>query len=133
MPIFGNGDIDGAQKALEYRNKYGVDGIMIGRAAIGYPWIFDEIKHYFTTGNLLAPPTVNQRIEVVRKHIDFSIRWKGPVVGIFEMRPHYGQYFKGVANFKEYRTKLVMAPTIDDIYEILNEISMRYDGVEVLG
>lgn len=133
MPIFGNGDIDGAQKALEYRNKYGVDGIMIGRAAIGYPWIFDEIKHYFATGNLLAPPTVNQRIEVVRKHIDFSIRWKGPVVGIFEMRPHYGQYFKGVANFKEYRTKLVMAPTIDDIYEILNEISMRYDGVEVLG
>ncbi len=133
MPIFGNGDIDGAQKALEYRNKYGVDGIMIGRAAIGYPWIFDEIKHYFATGNLLAPPTVNQRIEVVRKHIDFSIRWKGPVVGIFEMRPHYGQYFKGVANFKEYRTKLVMAPTIDDVYEILNEISMRYDGVEVLG
>lgn len=128
IPIFGNGDIDNPQKALDYRNKYGVDGIMIGRAAIGYPWIFNEIKHFFNTGELLATPTVAERVAVLRKHLDFSIRWKGPVVGVFEMRPHYGQYFKGVAHFKEYRTKLVMAPTSDAVHQVLDEVLMAYMG-----
>jgi tRNA-dihydrouridine synthase B len=128
IPIFGNGDIDNPQKALEYRNKYGIDGIMIGRAAIGYPWIFNEIKHFFNTGELLATPTVAERVAVLRKHLDFSIRWKGPVVGVFEMRPHYGQYFKGVAHFKEYRTKLVMAPTSDAVHQVLDEVLMAYMG-----
>lgn len=128
IPIFGNGDIDNPQKALDYRNRFGVDGIMIGRAAIGYPWIFNEIKHFFETGNILAQPTVEERVKVVRKHLDFSIRWKGPVVGIFEMRPHYGQYFKGVANFKEYRTRLVMAPDYDAVLEVLQEVVERYAG-----
>ena len=126
IPIFGNGDIDNPQKALDYRNKYGIDGIMIGRAAIGYPWIFNEIKHFFNTGELLATPTVAERVAVLRKHLDFSIRWKGPVVGVFEMRPHYGQYFKGIANFKEYRTKLVMAPTSDAVHQVLDEVLMAY-------
>ena len=128
IPIFGNGDIDNPQKALDYRNKYGIDGIMIGRAAIGYPWIFNEIKHFFNTGELLATPTVAERVAVLRKHLDFSIRWKGPVVGVFEMRPHYGQYFKGIANFKEYRTKLVMAPTSDEVHQVLDEVLMAYAG-----
>lgn len=128
IPIFGNGDIDSPQKALDYRNRFGVDGIMIGRAAIGYPWIFNEIKHFFATGEVLAAPTIEERVAVVRKHLDFSVSWKNPVVGIFEMRPHYGQYFKGVPNFKEYRTKLVMAPDYDAVLEVLNEVVVRYEG-----
>jgi nifR3 family TIM-barrel protein len=131
IPIFGNGDIDSAQKALEYRNKYGVDGIMIGRAAIGYPWIFNEIKHYMATGQLLAAPTISERVDVVRKHLDFSVQWKGPIAGIFEMRTHYSQYFKGIPNFKEYRTKLVMAPNHESIHEILNEVIVNYQGLEI--
>lgn len=131
IPIFGNGDIDNPQKALEYRNKYGVDGIMIGRAAIGYPWIFNEIKHYFETGNLLAPPTIKERVEVVKKHLEFSVRWKNPIVGIFEMRPHYGQYFKGIPNFKEYRAKLVTAPNHDAVMEVLQEVVERYEEVGI--
>lgn len=131
IPIFGNGDIDSPQKALEYRNKYGIDGIMIGRAAIGYPWIFNEVKHYFNTGELAAPPSIAERVAVVKKHLDFSIRWKGPVVGVFEMRPHYSQYFKGVPNFKEYRTKLVMSPTHEAVLEVLEEVVARFEGIAV--
>mgnify|MGYP000022232373 CR=1 FL=1 len=126
IPIFGNGDVDSPEVALTMKNRYGVDGIMIGRASIGYPWIFNEIKHFFNTGELLATPTVAERVAVLRKHLDFSIRWKGPVVGVFEMRPHYGQYFKGIAHFKEYRTKLVMAPTSDDVHQVLDEVLMAY-------
>jgi len=129
IPIFGNGDIDSAPKALEYKNKYGVDGIMIGRAAIGYPWIFNEIKHYMSTGQLLAAPSLIERVEVVRKHLNFSVQWKGPVVGIFEMRNHYSQYFRGIPNFKGYRTKLVMAPNQESILDTLNEIIVKYEGM----
>ena len=129
IPIFGNGDIDSAPKALEYRNKYGVNGIMIGRAATGYPWIFNEIKHYMSTGQLLAAPSLIERVEVVRKHLNFSVKWKGPVVGIFEMRNHYSQYFRGIPNFKVYKTKLVMAPNQESILETLNEIIVKYEGM----
>ncbi len=129
IPIFGNGDIDSAPKALEYRNKYGIDGIMIGRAAIGYPWIFNEIKHYMATGQLLSAPSLIERVAVVRKHLNFSVQWKGPVVGIFEMRNHYSQYFRGIPNFKGYRTKLVMAPNQESILETLNEIIVKYEGM----
>lgn len=129
IPIFGNGDIDSPQKALEYKNRFGVDGIMIGRAAIGYPWIFNEIKHYMATGNLLAAPSIVERAEVVRKHLDFSVQWKGPIAGIFEMRTHYGPYFKGIPNFKEYRTRLVMASTHQQVSEILDEVVAKYQGL----
>ncbi|MES2690738.1 MAG: tRNA dihydrouridine synthase DusB [Bacteroidota bacterium] len=128
IPIFGNGDIDSPEKALDYRNRFGVDGIMIGRAAIGYPWIFNEIKHFFATGEVLTAPGIEERVAVVRKHLDFSISWKNPVVGIFEMRPHYGQYFKGIPNFKEYRTRLVMAPNYDAVLEVLQEVVEKYEG-----
>lgn len=126
IPIFGNGDIDSPQKALEYKNRYGVDGIMIGRAAIGYPWIFNQIKHYLATGMLLPEPTIQQRVEVCKKHLLKSVEWKGEIVGLFEMRRHYSQYFKGLPNFKDYRTKLVTADSLSTIIETLNEVESIY-------
>jgi nifR3 family TIM-barrel protein len=131
IPIFGNGDIDSPEKAVEYRNKYGVDGIMIGRAAIGYPWIFDEIKHYMKTGNHLPAPTVADRVEVCRKHLHHSIAWKGDVVGVFEMRTHYGQYFKGIENFKEFRMRLVTAATLAEVDAVLDEVNERYAEIAI--
>lgn len=126
IPVFGNGDIDSPEKALEYRNRYGVDGIMIGRAAIGAPWVFNEIKHFFKTGTHLAPPSIADRIQVTRKHLDFSIRWKGDKLGIFEMRRHYTNYFKGVPDFKPFRMRLVEALTVDEINSILEEVESHY-------
>lgn len=120
IPIFGNGDIDSAEKALEYRNKYGVDGIMIGRAAIGYPWIFEEIKHYFATGQLLPPPTMADRVEAVRNHLLWSVEWKGQRQGVLEMRRHYANYFKGIPNFKPYRQQLVTLDSVEEILKVLN-------------
>ena len=120
IPIFGNGDIDSAEKALEYRNKYGVDGIMIGRAAIGYPWIFEEIKHYFATGQLLPPPTMADRVEAVRNHLLWSVEWKGERQGVVEMRRHYANYFKGIPNFKPYRQQLVTLDSVEEILKVLN-------------
>ena len=128
IPIFGNGDIDSPQKALHYKNKYGVDGIMIGRAAIGYPWIFNEIKHFIATGEMLAPPTVEQRIEVCKNHLIKSYEWKGPVTGINEMRRHYSNYLKGMPNIKEYRNKLVTLKEIEEIELVLDEIAEKYTG-----
>lgn len=130
IPIFGNGDIDSPEKAVEYKNRYGIDGIMIGRAAIGYPWIFNEIKHFMATGEHLPSPTIEQRIEVCRKHLRRSFEWKGPVVGILEMRRHYANYLKGLPNIKEYRAKLVILKTIEEIEEVLNEIVVKYSGFE---
>ena len=130
IPIFGNGDIDSPQKALEYKNKYGVDGIMIGRAAIGYPWIFNEIKHFVATGEVLAPPTIEERVEVCKKHLRRSVEWKGPIVGINEMRRHYANYLKGMPNIKEFRGKLVTLKEPQEIEEVLNEIITQYAGYD---
>jgi len=123
IPIFGNGDVDSPQKALDYKNKYGVDGIMIGRAAIGYPWFFREVKHYFATGEILPPPTIEERIDVIRQHLRASVAWKGPRIGIFEMRRHYANYLKGIINIKPLRSKLVMLNTMEEIEETLEEFS----------
>jgi tRNA-dihydrouridine synthase B len=122
IPIFGNGDIDSPEKAAAWRMEYGVDGMMIGRAAIGYPWIFREIKHYFETGEHLDKPTFAERIDACRTHLVKSIEWKGLKTGVFEMRRHYSNYFKGIDNFKEYRMKLVTAGTFEELEEILHEI-----------
>jgi tRNA-dihydrouridine synthase B len=127
IPIFGNGDIDSGQKAVEYKERYGVDGIMIGRAAIGHPWIFREIKHYIATGEVMEPPTVNERVSAARKHLEFSVRWKGAKLGILEMRRHWANYLKGLPNVKEYRMRLVTTDSIEATEEILNELVMRYD------
>ena len=126
IPIFGNGDIDSPQKALEYRNKYGVDGIMIGRAAIGYPWIFREIKHYFATGELLAPPTIADRVAAARNHLIWSVEWKGERQGVLEMRRHYANYFKGLPNFKEHRQRLVTLDSAAEIVTALEEVVAKY-------
>ena len=126
IPIFGNGDIDSPEKAIEYRNRFGVDGIMIGRASIGYPWIFNEIKHFIKTGEHLAPPTTAERVRVCRKHLDFSIKWKGERTGILEMRRHYATYFKGLNNFKPYRMRLVETLDYAHILEILDEVTDIY-------
>ena len=127
IPIFGNGDIDSPEKALEYRNKYGIDGIMIGRAAIGYPWIFNEIKHYFTTGELLPSPTIADRVEAAKNHLLWSVEWKGERQGVVEMRRHYANYFKGIPNFKEHRHKLVTLDASEEVVKALDNV------LEVLG
>jgi len=127
IPIFGNGDIDSPEKAANWRLEYEVDGIMIGRAAIGYPWIFREIKHFFETGEHLAGPTLQERIDTCNTHLIKSIEWKGPKTGIFEMRRHYANYFKGIPNFKEYRMKLVSLENINQIQEVLEEISDKFE------
>ena len=132
IPIFGNGDIDTPEKALEYKNRFGVDGIMIGRASIGYPWIFNEIKHFLKTGEHLPAPTISDRIDVCLKHLDFSIRWKGERVGIFEMRRHYASYFKGLDNFKQYRAQLVTADTYPEVLAILETVQQVYQPDAVL-
>lgn len=126
IPIFGNGDIDTPEKALEYKNRYGVDGIMIGRASIGYPWIFNEIKHFMRTGTHLPAPTITDRVSVCRTHLERSIAWKGTVVGIVEMRRHYTNYFKGYPNFKEFRAKLVTSNSYDELLETLEQVAERY-------
>lgn len=131
IPIFGNGDIDSPQKAVAYKNRYGVDGIMIGRAAIGYPWIFREIKHYMATGELLAPPTVEERVEVARKHLRKSLEWKGPIVGINEMRRHYANYLKGLPNIKEYRNRLVTLREMEEVEAVLDEVKQTYTGFTI--
>ncbi|MBS1628208.1 MAG: tRNA dihydrouridine synthase DusB [Bacteroidetes bacterium] len=131
IPIFGNGDIDSPQKALAYKNRFGVDGIMIGRAAIGYPWIFNEIKHFIKTGEMLAPPNIQQRIAVIKKHLHKSIEWKNGVLGILEMRSHYANYLKGFPNIKEFRNRLVQIKNIEEIEAVLNEIENYYTGYEV--
>lgn len=126
IPIFGNGDIDSPQKAKEYRDSYGIDGIMVGRASIGYPWVFNEIKHYLATGELLPPPTLEDRIRVCESHLDFSVRWKGNHGGIVEMRRHYSNYFRGMDHFKPYRTKLVTSYSLEEIKETLFDIAAHY-------
>ena len=119
IPIFGNGDIDSPEKAVEYKNRYGVDGIMIGRASIGYPWIFNEIKHYMATGEHLDPPSVKDRVDAARDHLMMSVKWKGERLGVVEMKRHYTNYFKGIAHFKEYRTKLVTSFDLQEILDML--------------
>ncbi|MEN9382042.1 MAG: hypothetical protein RI940_923 [Bacteroidota bacterium] len=131
IPIFGNGDINSPEKAVEYKNKYGVDGIMIGRAAIGYPWIFREIKHFIATGEKRADPTIEERVEVARKHLQKSLEWKGPIAGINEMRRHYANYLKGLPSIKDYRAKLVRITDPAEIEAVLDEIKEQYKGMVI--
>lgn len=126
IPIFGNGDINTPEKAVQYKNMYGVDGIMIGRASIGYPWIFNEIKHFMKTGEHLPKPGIQERVEATRQHLMSSVKWKGETLGILEMKRHYTNYFKGVDHFKDYRMKLVTSFDLNEILATLDEISERY-------
>ncbi|QQR88404.1 MAG: tRNA dihydrouridine synthase DusB [Flavobacteriales bacterium] len=126
IPIFGNGDIDSPEKALEYRGRYGVDGVMIGRASIGHPWIFNDIKHFLRTGTHPAPPTLDDRVDAAREHLERSIAWKGTYEGVVEMRRHYSNYFKGLPDFKQMRLRLCTTNDPEALYALLDEVRMMY-------
>lgn len=126
IPIIGNGDVDGPLKAMEMKDKYGVDGIMIGRAAIGYPWIFREVKQYFKDGTLLLPPDINERVDVCQQHLLHSVEYKGERRGMFEMRKHYSNYFKGFTNFKPFKMKLMGTEEVDEVMAVMEEIRGYY-------
>lgn len=128
IPVFGNGDIDSPQKAVEYKNRYGVDGVMIGRASIGNPWFFREVKHFIKTGETSPEATLKERVGVAKEHLRFSVEWKGERLGIVEMRRHYANYFKGIENFKPVRTQLVTLETYDELHEVLDSIVNQYDS-----
>ncbi|CAM4106125.1 tRNA dihydrouridine synthase DusB [Gillisia limnaea] len=130
IPIFGNGDVDTPEKAMEMRDKYGLDGAMIGRASIGYPWFFREVKHFFATGNNLAPPTLEERVQAARKHLQMAIDWKGEKLGVFETRRHYTNYFKGIPHFKEFRTKMVTSDHSIDVFAAFDEVEREFSGFE---
>ncbi|MBE7175691.1 MAG: tRNA dihydrouridine synthase DusB [Mucilaginibacter polytrichastri] len=129
IPIFGNGDIDSPQKAADWRLEYEVDGMMIGRAAIGYPWIFREVRHFFNTGEILAGPTIAERVDACHTHLVKSIEWKGERTGIYEMRRHYSNYFKGLENFKPYRMRFVQTEDLNELFDLLNSIRENYEDV----
>lgn len=131
IPIFGNGDIDSPEKALEYKQKYDCDGIMIGRGAIGYPWIFNEIKHFFQTGKNLPKPTVRDRLLAVQQHAEWSVEWKGERPGLVEMRQHYNNYFKGIPHFKELKSRFLQALTLPELNELINEAKNQFENVEI--
>ncbi len=131
IPVFGNGDVDSPEKALEMKNRYGVDGIMIGRASIGYPWVFNEIKHFLETGEKLDPPSMKERVEACRQHLKMALDWKGDRVGVYETRRHYTNYFKGIPHFKEYRTQLVTTEEPEILFAILDEVEERFSEVNL--
>ncbi|ANF51333.1 nitrogen fixation protein NifR [Chryseobacterium glaciei] len=127
IPIFGNGDIDSPEKALAYKQKYACDGIMIGRAAIGYPWIFNEIKHFFKTGEHLPEPTIFDRLLAVRQHAEWSAEWKGEKLGLIEMRQHYSNYFRGIPHFKDFRRKFLEVYTLEEMDEVIKQTQAFYE------
>ena len=127
IPVFGNGDIDSPEKVASLRAKYGVDGVMIGRAAIGNPWFFDNVKHFLKTGNHLPPVRIKDRVDVCKQHLKHSIEWKGEVLGIAEMKRHYTNYFKGISHFKDYRIKMITSNNKDEIESLLDEVSVKFN------
>jgi nifR3 family TIM-barrel protein len=126
IPVFGNGDVDSPEKALLMRDKYGLDGAMIGRASIGNPWFFNQVKHFFNTGGHLEPPTMEERVVVARKHLERAIAWNGIQAGLLETRRHYSNYFKGYPDFKEYRTRMVTAATKEEVFAVFDEVLEQY-------
>lgn len=132
IPIFGNGDVDSPETVISNKEQYGVDGVMIGRAAIGHPWIFKEIKHFMATGEHLPPPSIAERVEVCRRHLMAGVEWKGERLGIVEMRRHYTNYFKGMDHFKPFRLKLVSSDCLDEILDTLEAIQERFFETELI-
>ena len=132
IPIFGNGDINTPEKALEYKDRYNVDGIMIGRASIGYPWIFNEIKNFINEKKKIKKPSLEERINTVKRHLDFSIEWKGETLGLLEMRRHYTNYFRGIENFKKFRMQLIESASYEESLETLNKINKNFKESKIL-
>ena len=132
IPVFGNGDVNTPEKALEMKNKYGLDGAMIGRASIGNPWFFNQVKHFIKTGRHLIPPSLVQRVQVARRHLEMSVAWKGPILGVLETRRHYTNYFKGYNNFKPFRTRMVTSNTAEEVFTVLNEVLEDYPSIQTV-
>jgi len=132
IPVFGNGDVNTPERAVEMRDQYELDGAMIGRASIGNPWFFNQVKHYMETGTHLSAPGLAARVEVARRHLEMSVAWKGPVLGVLETRRHYTNYFKGFTNFKPYRTRMVTSNLAEEVYAVFDEILEVYATQEVL-
>ncbi len=130
IPIFGNGDVDSPEKAMEMRDKFGLDGAMIGRASIGYPWFFREVKHFFKTGEHLDPPNLQERLDAARRHLQMAIDWKGEKLGVYETRRHYTNYFKGIPHFKEYRMKMVTSDDASDVFAVFDEVEKEFAGYQ---
>ncbi|MFC5047903.1 tRNA dihydrouridine synthase DusB [Aquimarina hainanensis] len=130
IPVFGNGDVNSPERAVEMRDVYGLDGAMIGRATIGHPWFFREVKHFFKTGTHLPPPTLEERVEAARRHLQMAIDWKGEKLGVFETRRHYTNYFKGIPHFKEYRTKMVTSDHSEDVFAVFGEVQEKFSGFQ---
>ncbi|WP_338197459.1 tRNA dihydrouridine synthase DusB [Flagellimonas marinaquae] len=126
IPVFGNGDVDTPEAAVKMRDEFGLDGAMIGRASIGYPWFFKEVKHFFETGEHLAPPTMQERVGAARRHLQMAIDWKGEKLGVFETRRHYTNYFKGIPHFKEYRMKMVTSDDAADVFAAFDEVQEKF-------
>jgi len=126
IPVFGNGDVNTPEAAIKMRDEFGLDGAMIGRASIGYPWFFREVKHFMQTGQHLDPPTMQERVEAARRHLSMSIDWKGEKLAVYETRRHYTNYFKGIPNFKPLRMSLVSAETSDEVFETLEKAGKEF-------
>jgi nifR3 family TIM-barrel protein len=126
IPVFGNGDVNTPEAAIKMRDEFGLDGAMIGRASIGYPWFFREVKHFMQTGKHLNPPTMQERVEAARRHLNMSIDWKGEKLAVYETRRHYTNYFKGIPNFKPLRMSLVSAETSDEVFETLEKAGKEF-------
>ena len=131
IPVFGNGDVNSPEKAVEMRDKYGLDGAMIGRASIGNPWFFNHVKHYFKTAEHLPYPMINERIEMARRHLEMSIKWKGEKLGVLETRRHYSNYFKGIPDFKKHRTKMVTCDYSAQLFDLFDELKVRFKNKEL--
>jgi len=132
IPVFGNGDVNSPEKALEMRDKFGLDGAMIGRASIGNPWFFNQVKHFFKTGEHLPQPTINERINMAEAHLKMSIKWKGEKLGVLETRRHYSNYFKGIPDFKKYRTIMVTSDFSKDIFNLFAELKERFGAYKLV-
>ncbi len=130
IPVFGNGDVDSPEKAILMRDRYGLDGAMIGRATIGNPWFFKQVKHYFKNGTHLPPVSMPERVEAARRHLEMAIAWKGEILGVFETRRHYTNYFKGIPHFKEYRMKMVTSDASKDVFAAFDEVQEKFGDHE---
>ena len=131
IPVFGNGDVDTPEKAMMMRDEFGLDGAMIGRASIGNPWFFAQVKHYFKTKEHLPPPTIKDRVEMARRHLQMAIDWKGDKLGVFETRRHYTNYFKGIPHFKEYRLQMVTLDNASEVFEVFDRVASNFQEAEV--
>ena len=132
IPVFGNGDVNTPERAIEMKDKYGLDGAMIGRASIGNPWFFNQVKHFMKTGTHITLPSLSDRVKTAKRHLEMSISWKGNVLGVLETRRHYANYFKGYPNFKQYRKQMVTLNCPNEIYGLFDEVLEKYSLEEMV-